>query len=99
MLSNPMPRSFTRVITSMRYVSDLSQPVEPPDDDHIASAAIGEDFVRSFPFGEYATGSIGEGAFTPSGSEGILLQVTNLFEGGDTGITNNHALSEKGRAW
>ncbi len=41
-----------------------SQPVESPDDEHIASADIGEGFVHSFPFGEYATGSIGESAFT-----------------------------------
>jgi len=68
------------------------QSVEPPDDEDVALPDIVERLLQAEPLGAGAAGGVGEDLLATRRREGVLLQVEDLFEGGDTGITNNHGI-------
>ena len=56
------------------------EPVEPPDDEDVALADIGEGLLQAEPLGTGAAGGVGEDLLAAGRGEGILLQVEDLFE-------------------
>src|SRR6266542_4280882 len=67
-----------------------SEPVEFPNDEHIAGAHKGQGLQEARPLGFGPTHGIGEDVLTAGTREGIFLQVQRLIECGDTRIANNH---------
>lgn len=75
-----------------QHLQIATKAVEPPDYEYITGAEKVEGFGETGPFALATGDGVGEDTLTVGGGEGILLQGEGLLEGGNTRITNIHAL-------